>query len=296
MPIPETQLKIWSNQGATEGSAKTYASIKAALDTYSWPEGMRPVVYLQGSYPNSTNTRGNSDVDVVAEMDCVYYSNLTELDKPKVGWTPGRYEFADFRPHVIKALKSYYGERLIDDSGGKAIKVLASSGRLNADIVPCVQYKRYDENLQVIGEGITFWNQRTGEQIINYPKLHIRNGEQKNSAERTKGGYKPSLRMFKNARSVIAEGSEELKKKYPSYFVECLFSNVPDSVYLSSYQYTFESGVAYLSEALKNGNAATFVTQSGHHWLFGNQSVQWSQDHARDLIARMQNLWKNWYQ
>ena len=87
MPIPESQLKTWSNQGATEGSVKSYASIKAALDAYEWPEGMRPEVYLQGSYPNHTNTRGNSDVDVVAEMDCVYYSNLTEEEKPRVGWT-----------------------------------------------------------------------------------------------------------------------------------------------------------------------------------------------------------------
>jgi hypothetical protein len=55
MPIPESQLKAWSNQGATDGSVKTYASIKAALDTYEWPEGMCPEIYLQGSYPNTTN-------------------------------------------------------------------------------------------------------------------------------------------------------------------------------------------------------------------------------------------------
>ena len=88
MAIPEDRLKVWANQGATEGSKNTYTSIKAALDGYSWPEGMKPDIYLQGSYANSTNIRGNSDVDVVAEMTCVYYSNLTEADKPRVGWTP----------------------------------------------------------------------------------------------------------------------------------------------------------------------------------------------------------------
>ena len=186
MPIPESQLKTWSNQGASEGSAQTYASIVAAVDGYGWPEGMRSEVYLQGSYPNSTNTRGNSDVDVVAEMSSAYYSNLGEADKQRLGLTPGRYNFNDFRPHLLSALTSYYGAGLVDDSGGKAIKVQGASGRLNADVLPSVQYKRYD-NQQVIATGVTFWNQNNGEEVINYPKLHIKNGESKNNNERTKG-------------------------------------------------------------------------------------------------------------
>jgi tRNA nucleotidyltransferase (CCA-adding enzyme) len=83
MPIPESQLKTWSNQGATERSAKTCASIKAAIEAYFWQEGMRPEVYLQGSYLNSTNSRGNNDVDVVAVMSSVFYSNLSEDEKKK---------------------------------------------------------------------------------------------------------------------------------------------------------------------------------------------------------------------
>lgn len=187
MAIPEDRLKVWANQGATEGSKNTYTSIKAALDGYSWPEGMKPDIYLQGSYANSTNTRGNSDVDVVAEMTCVYYSNLTEAEKPRVGWIAGRYSFSDFRVHVVTALRSYYGAALIDESGGKAVRVSAAPGRLNADVLPCVQYKRYDA-LQVVAEGVTFWNQVNGEQVVNYPKLHIKNGEQKNETERTRVG------------------------------------------------------------------------------------------------------------
>jgi tRNA nucleotidyltransferase (CCA-adding enzyme) len=103
MPIPESQLKTWSNQGATEGSEKTYTSIKAAIDAYSWPEGMRPEVYLQGSYPNSTNTRGNSDVDVVVEMNSVFYSNLSEEEKKKLALGPARYKFEDYKPHIQAA-------------------------------------------------------------------------------------------------------------------------------------------------------------------------------------------------
>ena len=90
MLIPESQLKTWSNQGAIERSAITCASIKAAIEAYFWPEGMRPEVYLQGSYPNSTNTRGNNDVDLVDVMSSVFYSNLSEDEKKKTAQNPAR--------------------------------------------------------------------------------------------------------------------------------------------------------------------------------------------------------------
>lgn len=295
MPIPEEQLKAWANQGATVGSANTYASIRKALNSHSWPEEMNYEVYLQGSYANSTNIRSESDVDVVIELTSVFWSNLQEIEKQSLGLTPGRYSLDDFRREVIQAIQSYYRRGLVDTSGGKAVKVLAESGRLNADVLPCATYKRYD-SMKLIAEGITFWNQRNGQQVINYPKLHISNGEQKNSAEQTKGGYKPSLRMFKNARTRIIGDSEELRKRFPSYFTECLFFNVPDSVYLSSFQYTYQNAINYLSAAFSNGSAAKFVTQSGQYWLFGSTSVQWSQDQAADLVVRLNQLWENWYQ
>ena len=67
MTIPEHQLEKWSTLGAQTASANTYASIKKALEAHNWPPGMDHIVYLQGSYPNYTNIRGDSDVDVVVE-------------------------------------------------------------------------------------------------------------------------------------------------------------------------------------------------------------------------------------
>ena len=64
MPIPESQLETWSHQGATVTSAATHRSIRAALDAHDWPDAMRLNPYLQGSYANATNIRGNSDVDL----------------------------------------------------------------------------------------------------------------------------------------------------------------------------------------------------------------------------------------
>ena len=86
MSIPESQLKVWCNQGATVTSANTHASIRIALAAHTWPAGMPYNAYLQGSYPNYTNIRGNSDVDLVVETNGVYYENLSDADRRTFAW------------------------------------------------------------------------------------------------------------------------------------------------------------------------------------------------------------------
>jgi len=163
MSIPESQLKTWSNQGATVGSANTHKSIRNALDEHVWPNGMNYNAYLQGSYANHTNIRGNSDVDLVIESSSVFRSNLNEDEKRHLDIGRGRYNYWDFRGEVLKALALYYGASLIDASGQKSIKIAASSNRLAADVVPCITYKHY-YNLSVVAEGITFWTRSSAQQ------------------------------------------------------------------------------------------------------------------------------------
>ena len=66
MAIPQTQLDTWSHQGSITNSANTGNSIKNAIDAFQgFADGVNYNVYLQGSYKNSTNVYGDSDVDVV---------------------------------------------------------------------------------------------------------------------------------------------------------------------------------------------------------------------------------------
>src|SRR6266566_4716777 len=97
MAISGTQLSTWSNQGATTSSQATYTSIKAAIDQHKWPDGMKYVVYLQGSYPNFTNIRGNSDVDIVVEMTSMFFSDLTEEEKQARNLSRTGITYDDFR-------------------------------------------------------------------------------------------------------------------------------------------------------------------------------------------------------
>jgi hypothetical protein len=293
MEIPEQQLETWSHQGAVTSSAETHKSIRTALDAYDWPEGMNHEAYLQGSYANSTNIRGNSDVDLVVETGSVFYSNLTDEEKARLNLDPGEFKFREFRSHVIQALQKYYGVAKIDTTGDKSIKVAAEGNRLKTDVIPAILYREY-KALRVIAEGITFWSQHTNTQIINYPKRHISNGESKNSQTRTKGVFKKSVRMFKNARERILDSNSTLRPKFPSYFVECLIYNASDSCYKTTFRETYTSVLNYLVEKINANEHTKFVCQNERQWLFGNQSVQWNTEDAVDLVNRLVKLWNEW--
>jgi hypothetical protein len=84
-------------------------------------------VYLQGSYKNSTNTRGNSDVDIVAELTSSFrYDNaaLTAAQRQAfdVYYGTAAYGWQDFRAHMEAALVAYFGRHRVQQKD-KCIRV-----------------------------------------------------------------------------------------------------------------------------------------------------------------------------
>jgi hypothetical protein len=297
MPIPESQLETWSNQGATVAARATHLSIRAALAAGTSPikdmiSSGKIDVYLQGSYKNDTNIRGDSDVDVVVEHSHAFYSNLTEAEKQALGLIPAPYNWQHLRSHVITALEQYYGAQFVDSSGNKSIKVLANSGRLAADVVPCFEDRRY-RSLTVAATGMTFWTQRENRQVINYPKLHYTNGCAKNDDSRTGGKYKPVVRMFKNARTYRVDRDVISKDLAPSYFLESFLHNAHDTVFRASLQDTYLGCIRSLASRLISDSNA-FFCQNGEVLLFGPLPEQWSVANAGTLLQSLDHLWKNW--
>jgi len=283
MAIPESQLETWSHQGAITTAKTTADSIKNALDSYdNWTDEIDFEVYLQGSYKNSTNIRGDSDVDVVAQLNSTFYSNLSEEQKRILGLTPASYSWSNFKEDVLRAVRQYYGTPNISE-GNKSIKIKANTGRLPADVVVCCQYRRYKTvNSYDYVEGMCFWSKNDNRQIINYPKIHYDNGvsKHKNSSK----WYKPSVRMFKNARGYISGDSA------PSYFLECMLYNVPNLKFGTSYQDTFRNIANWLNEA----DLDTFICQNGQLKLFGLTLEQWNTIQAKEFIKNLISLWNNW--
>src|SRR5207302_6691825 len=88
-------------------------------------------VYAKGSYPNNTNVRIDSDVDVVVELsDCIYWdyrSDVTPATSKPVPYS-GAWTAAAWRTAVRDASVTAFGAPAVDTSGKIAIKISAVAG------------------------------------------------------------------------------------------------------------------------------------------------------------------------
>jgi hypothetical protein len=108
-------------------------------------------------------------------------------------------------------------------------------------------------------EGMILYTRREQRPVINFPKHHYNNGVEKNGALATNGCYKPTVRLFKNARTYLVDHGRLADSLVPSYFLECLLYNVPDSVLGRTYQQTYFRVVWWLNHA----DLSRFVCQNG---------------------------------
>jgi hypothetical protein len=285
MPLTESQLEVWANQGAVVLAKQTHESIRYALNRNDWPQDVKYDIYLQGSYKNDTNIRGDSDVDVVVELTSAFYSNLTEEEKRTLNLTPANYSCSDFTHDVLERLTAYYGDVNIK-RGNKCINLVPNTNRLPADIVVCEKYRWYS-NLTIVAEGITFWTHGNNSPIISYPEIHTEKLTSKNGA--TNGLFKPSVRMFKNARSYLIDKKVIDEKVAPSYLLECLIYNVPNNNFESNFQNTYRNIVNWLISA--DYSSLTFPSLKNS--LFGTNDDRWSVDKVTRLLNQLIELWNN---
>lgn len=295
--IPNSQLDTWANVGATSSPKRTREAIERTLTSDSSPltqKGIRPKVYLQGSYKNTTNIYSDSDVDIVVRLDSTFYPDLSNLppdqkQAAKNEQSDASYSWRDFRSDVISTLEAQYRVK----KGSKALEVSGTSLPLTADVVVCLQYRLYTRfNAPSDSDyisGIVFWTKLGKNKIINFPTRHYDNGTTKH--QNTYNRYKETVRIFKNARSYLDEKGQIDKDLAPSYFIECMLYNVPDAKYVSDYQTRYQNIVNHLEKS----NLSGFECQNGIQDLFGSSSTQWSQSDATRFIDKLDLLWQNWY-
>jgi len=96
--------------------------------------------------------------------------------------------------------------------------------------------------------------------------------------------------MFKNARNAATERGLLVDGAAPSYFVECLLSNVPDECYSASVSDTYFDVIRHLSY----DSIAGYQCQNGELPLFGPGSTQWNTIDANAFIQALVTLWNKW--
>ena len=114
------------------------------------------------------------------------------------------------------------------DQGNKSVKLKGASNRLAADIVVCVECHKYT-SYQSYTRGIAFQALQDKLWVVNSPKLHHDNGAKK--GRRTGDRYKRTVRMFKSAGNHLETTGKINSTLAPSYFLERLLYNAPDSAY-----------------------------------------------------------------
>ncbi|WP_430506458.1 nucleotidyltransferase domain-containing protein [Haloparvum sp. PAK95] len=300
MSIPTSQLETWSNPGADDSAMKTYNRVKNVLtadDSIPQEKGKDFEVYLQGAYKNSTNIYADSDVDLVIQLNSTWRRNLSRLSaiqtsKYKENYSSASYGLDDFHDDVVSTLQSYYGWSAVTVED-RALVLDSDSLPLTADIVVCLQYRRYNQFNskydQDYDEGIIFQDRSTDEEIISYPKIHYENGAAMNQS--VYGRYRKTIRIFKNARSYLVSKGEISDELAPSYCIECLLYNVPSGKYKNDYQERYVEIVNWLVET----RLSEFDCQNEIQNLFGSDSTQWSTSDAVSFIAQLVDLWNNWY-
>lgn len=182
-------------------------------------------VYAKGSYPNNTNVRADSDVDVAVECQEVMYWDEAEAGAGEPGtpyegiWTPER-----LRREVVAALRATFGQE-VDTSGSTAIAVHSSTARVDADVVPCFSYTYYYPDGSSVAGTKVF--RTSGPPAVNFPKQQLENGRAKN--QRTNYAFKKTVRILKRVALAMAEENES--RALPSYFIECLVYNCSDHIF-----------------------------------------------------------------
>jgi hypothetical protein len=295
MSIDEAQLDTWSRVGSVKQSRDTYASIKNILESAGPLYAQRVFqTFLQGSYGNDTNVYKDSDVDVVIQLDSVFYRDLSRLPQPqKVAYeqafSSATYKHSEFKKEVIAWLSAKY-DRVIP--GKKAVFVPGSGNRRDADVLVATQFRRYYEFVnmsnQRYDQGICFFL-ADGTMIENFPKQHSANCTTKH--QNTKQRFKPTVRFFKNMRNHMVDNGLLSEGIAPSYFIEGLLYNVPDANFGASYQETFINCFNWIVAC----DQSKLVCANRLHRLVRDDAhPSWPIQDCATFLTSAKDLWEHW--
>jgi predicted nucleotidyltransferase len=289
MALSRDELDKWSERGDPIHAWYSYRIVKESL-TEERLNGMSCEIYPQGSYANKTNIAADSDVDMVIALRSAFYAHKGELSLAEITEYEKYYEQADrtwhdFRKVVIRALRPDF----FLQEGSKCVKVRSSLIRLPADVLISLDYRYYRSfpsfERQRFVDGVQFYTSND-RKVINYPKRHISACAEKH--DRTSSKYRHIVRIAKNARNaLIADDASAIKAATsPSYFLESLLWNVPDSCYAGDLAKAYRNVISWLQE--NTGRLARMNFPNGMGKLFGDTPDKaWSVASARTIIGAM---------
>jgi hypothetical protein len=283
----EDQLSGWtgpSSETEKEKQDRTERMIREAIDSHEPFDTCSLKVYAKGSYANNTNVRSDSDVDIAVECSDALYWDESEKGVKTPGtpyegsWTP-----AKLRAELLAAMKVKFPGQ-VDSSGSTAIQINSSSARVDGDVVPCFSYQYYMKSELRKGTKIF---KTDGSNVVNYPAQQMANGVAKN--KETGYLYKKGARLLKRIENIMAENGTF--RELPSFFIECLAYNCPNSVFShSTWTERLRSMLFHIWDELQGDEPSTerWVEVNDCYFLF-HQGQKWSRKDGREFAKAAWN-------
>jgi hypothetical protein len=224
----EERFATWSqppSETARQKAERAESTVRSAIAASSRLATHAVSVFPQGSYRNRTNVRHDSDVDICVFTGETFFFDLPAGQHPSDYniVVPGPYAYTTFKNDVENALGSYIGWDSIT-RGDKAFDVHENTYRIDADVIPCFEYRFYPD-AGGCAFGTAFIPDSGTAFIHNFPQQNYDNGVGKNN--RTSRRFKAVVRVLKTlCYQMHDEGVADAN--VPSYLIECLAWNVPD--------------------------------------------------------------------
>jgi hypothetical protein len=286
----EDKLCGWTGpSSATEQDKqdRTERMIRDAVREHAAFDNCDLTVYAKGSYANNTNVKADSDVDIAVQCgDVMYWEEASDgaglPGSPYTSiWTPTK-----LRSELRTALEAKFPGQ-VDSSGSTAFRINSSSARVDADVVPCFDYRYYLSTSNFRDGAKVF--KTNGESFENFPAQQLENGRAKNI--RTNLRYKKAVRIMKRVENVMFEA--DVHDAVPSYFVECLVYRCPDSILLrSTWTEVVRGVILHIWESLEGPEPST----ESERWLEVNdckflfhQSQEWTRSDGRSFVKAAWN-------
>lgn len=280
----EEKLNNWTGPSSNtekEKQERAERMVRAAVREHDAFSGYDMRVFVKGSYANNTNVRSDSDVDVAVKCnEVVYWDEHTSGAHPASSSYEGPWTPAKLRSELVAALKAKFPGQ-VDTSGSTAIHIDATSTRVDIDVVPCFDYHYYFS--------ATNWREgskvfkKDGSSLVNYSDQQLTNGNAKNA--RTRRCYKRTVRILKRLENAMVEAGYH--REVPSFFIECLVYNVPDSILLlPTWTETVSRTLAHIWSELEgiepSDEDSRWLEVNECKYLFHN-AQPWSRKDGRDF-------------
>jgi len=225
------KIQRWSKPASTTEEQKCDNALRMIKDAISACEELKQLDFKlvpQGSYHNNTNVRTTSDVDICVKLYSTFYSNLDAADKKAKGIVPSSLTYDHYKQLIWSALRKKFGDSAT--KGKKCFKINSNHYRVDADVVPCMEYRHYNGIKSSYESGVQFFD-KSGNKIINFPEQHYTNGVVKNNLTNRK--YKRIVRILKRCKYQLIEQGDKRVGNISSFGIECAVYNVANCYFAS---------------------------------------------------------------